>query len=94
VNRCIQLAILSAAALVGTTAIAAQDRDHRDRPYYQRYEDSAHHDYHEWNEAEEQAYRRYLREHHWKYRQFDRANRRQQEQYWEWRHQHMDDDRH
>lgn len=57
-----------------------------------RYEDKAHHDSHEWNANEDQAYRRYLNEHHKKYRDFDKASKRDQNDYWNWRHAHSDTD--
>jgi hypothetical protein len=59
-----------------------------------RYEDRAHHDRHEWNEGENTAYRHYVDERKMKYRDFNRLNRRDQDHYWTWRHEHMDNDRH
>jgi len=87
--------MLTAAALSLPIAAVAQDRDdhNRDRQE-QRYEDRAHKDTHTWNENEDRAYRRYLQEHHKKYHEFSKANRRDQENYWNWRHAHNDDDRH
>jgi len=52
------------AALVVPVAIGAQERQSP------RYEDKAHNDSHEWNNNEDQAYRRYLQEHHKKYHDF------------------------
>jgi hypothetical protein len=52
------------------------------------YVDSKHHDKHEWNEDEDRRYRAYMEEHHRKYIEFHKLNRRDQEAYWEWRHQH------
>lgn len=90
-HRYIQLALVGAALTV-PVAIRAQDRN--DNAQTRRYEDKAHHDTHEWNEAEERAYRHYLEEHHRKYHEFDKANRREQEDYWKWRHTHPDEERH
>lgn len=90
-HRYIQLALLGAALTV-PAAVRAQDRS--DNGQARHYEDKAHHDRHEWNEAEERAYRHYLEEHHRKYRDFDKANRREQEEYWNWRHSHPDEERH
>jgi len=39
------------------------------------------------------AYRRYLAERHREYREFRRLDRREQDEYWEWRHRHPDRDR-
>lgn len=54
------------------------------------YEDKAHHDSHDWNAKEDEAYRRYLAEHHRKAQEFAKANRREQSNYWNWRHAHPD----
>ncbi len=84
------------AALVIPVAVSAQD-DHgdgrRNDQQNRRYEDRGHHDFHEWNPGEEQTYRRYLQENRMKYRDFAKANRREQNNYWNWRHSHPDEDR-
>ena len=87
----VKLALLSAALVLPATGIA-QDQENR-RPEVKRYEDQAHHDSHEWNEREDQTYRRYLQERHKKYHDFAKAGRRQQQDYWNWRHNHPDTDR-
>jgi hypothetical protein len=50
-------------------------------------------DYHRWDEREDRAYRAYLAERHREYREFKTLERREQEEYWEWRHAHPDRDR-
>lgn len=92
--RYFKVMVLSAALMV-PAVVSAQDRDHRDDHNEQtrRYQDKAHNDYHEWNSNEDQAYRRYLEEHHRKYHDFSRAKRHEQNDYWNWRHAHQDDDR-
>jgi hypothetical protein len=55
------------------------------------YTDTRHHDRHEWNNDEDQRYRSYLLEHHKKYREFNRLNRRDQDGYWTYRHEHEHD---
>ena len=52
--------------------------------------DSHHHDYHNWDDREDRAYRRYLAEKHYEYREYQRQNHRRQEAYWGWRHSHPD----
>ena len=52
------------------------------------YTDSHHHDSHQWNSEEDQRYREYLKEHHRKYRDFSKLNQKDQNSYWDWRHQH------
>ena len=83
------------AALVIPGLVSAQDRDHQDKNNQQsrHYEDKAHNDSHDWNKDEDQAYRRYLQEHHKKYRDFAKAKKTEQDDYWNWRHTHPDNDR-
>jgi hypothetical protein len=52
--------------------------------------DSHHRDYHNWDDHEDRAYRRYLAEQHYKYREYQRQSHRRQEAYWRWRHEHRD----
>jgi hypothetical protein len=47
-------------------------------------------DYHRWDGGEERAYRAYLAERRREYVEFRRLNKREQEEYWEWRHGHPD----
>lgn len=94
-HRCYTVGAL-AASLAFAGGVWAQDRDHQDRhanEQQRRYEDAAHNDSHEWNEQEDQAYRRYLTEHHKKYHDFAKANKKEQSDYWKWRHEHPDDNR-
>ena len=67
-------------------ALKADDDHHKVRRYYDR--DAR--DYHEWNEHENNAYRRYLQEQHRENREFHRLNRNQQHEYFRWRHSHPD----
>ena len=57
-----------------------------------RYYDPDFKDYHEWNEAEERAYRHWLmeerREH--EFRTYNRIPSEEQREYWKWRHEHRD----
>ncbi|HEX4748291.1 MAG TPA: hypothetical protein VH302_02010 [Bryobacteraceae bacterium] len=77
-----------ASALCIPAALTAQD-DHRteaNKSYY----DTAHKDKHEWNDNESAAWNRYREEHHVKQSEFDRASKKQQQDYWNWRHEHSD----
>jgi hypothetical protein len=78
-----------AAALVAPLAIRANaapqqvsiriyDRDHRD--------------YHNWDDHEDYAYRRYLAAQHRNYLEYHRQHYRLQRHYWNWRHRHPDRD--
>jgi hypothetical protein len=59
-------------------------------PTEKRYYDKNGKDYHTWNNNEDRAYRSYLTEQHQDYREFNKVNRNQQQQYFTWRHQHPD----
>lgn len=62
-------------------------RDRTDMRYYDPYR----RDYHEWNENEERAYRHWVeQERHQQYRDWHHARKRDQREYWRWRHDHMD----
>ncbi len=50
--------------------------------------DRSHKDYHNWNTDEDRFYRQYLDEHHRKYREFKHMSKKQQLEYWKWRHTH------
>jgi hypothetical protein len=52
--------------------------------------DSGHKDYHNWDDHEDHAYRRYLKERHEEYRAYAKLKEKQQKEYWEWRHSHPD----
>ena len=51
-------------------------------------------DYHHWDDREDRAYRRYLSERHEEYRKLSKRKAEEQRDYWKWRHEHGDDDRH
>jgi hypothetical protein len=53
--------------------------------------DKHHKDYHNWDDNENRAWNRYLVENHRDSHEFSRANKREQSQYWNWRHAHPDD---
>ena len=90
-HRYLSALVLSAALLTPVAITAAKDDDdHRHR--VKRYYDKDNRDYHEWNEREDSAYRRYLQEQHRENRDWAKANRKQQREYWKWRHEHRDDD--
>ena len=78
---------LGASALLPATA-SAQDRDHDRQIQERRMYDRNHRDYHNWNRDEDRTYREYLKDHHRRYVDFSRTNKRQQRAYWQWRHDH------
>ncbi len=84
--------LLLSAALLVPLAMHAQDRD-RDRDHdrddrNQRVYDRAHHDYHAWNNDEDDAYRRWYGQTYngRDYKDYRKLNKKQQEAYWKWRH--------
>lgn len=62
----------------GTVQVSVYDRDHRD--------------YHNWDDREDRAYRRYLVVQHRGYRDYHRQHYRVRRHYWNWRHTHPDND--
>ncbi|HVV46962.1 MAG TPA: hypothetical protein VHC72_17240 [Bryobacteraceae bacterium] len=66
-------------------------QDQRDqRRQVQRYHDQRRNEDHEWNDHEQQAYRMWLRNRHRREVDFNRLSRRDQQNYWNWRHSHSD----
>lgn len=52
--------------------------------------DEYHADDHYWNDREDRAYRMWLAERHYEYREYVRLNKEEQREYWNWRHNHPD----
>lgn len=55
-----------------------------------RYYDRNHKDYHHWDDHENQSWHKFLGENHRKEHEFAKANRKEQSEYWSWRHSHPD----
>lgn len=84
-------ALVAPAAM--TTVAVAQDDQHYDnqRNDQKRVYDRTHKDYHNWNDNEDRSYHQYLQVQHKSYRDYSKQNRKGQDQYWNWRHSHPDD---
>jgi hypothetical protein len=67
----------AAAPQVGVT-VRVYDRNHRD--------------YHNWDDREDRAWGVYLTNNHRRHYEYSKANRREQNRYWAWRHNHRDRD--
>jgi hypothetical protein len=68
---------------------SAQDRDQSNRARQERrVYDREHKDYHNWTRDEDRVYREYLTQQHRKYRDIERLSKKQQREYWRWRHDH------
>ena len=79
------LLLLCALAVPITTVSCAEHRVRVYDPYYS--------DYHNWDPDENAAYRQWLVERHWEYREYSRLDPDRQREYWTWRHAHHDRDR-
>jgi len=73
---------------ISAVPVHAQDRNERRAPQEQRYYDTVHRDYHNWNNDEDRFYREYMNEHHRQYKDFSHLSKKQQREYWQWRHDH------
>jgi hypothetical protein len=54
--------------------------------------DRDHKDYHNWDDREDRAYRRFLEERHETYREYNKQKDKIHRDYWKWRHEHPDHD--
>jgi hypothetical protein len=89
-NRYLTVLFLSA-ALAGSVSMRADD--HRsDQP--KQYYDKEGRDYHEWNQHEDQVYHQYLTDNHKKDRDFAKTTGGEKKDYFKWRHDHPDQDKH
>ncbi|HEY6467636.1 MAG TPA: hypothetical protein VIY69_16665 [Candidatus Acidoferrales bacterium] len=50
--------------------------------------DSTHKDYHNWDDNENKAWIQYQSDHHMKQHDFKKASKKEQADYWNWRHEH------
>ena len=83
-------ALILGAVLCAPVAVVRAD-EHHEQEKAKRYYDRDKKDYHEWNEHENRAYRRWLEDRHERdNREFTRLDREQQREYWRWRHDHPD----
>ncbi len=79
------------AALLIPTCVMAQDHDHdHDRDQHHRYYDKHHRDYHEFDDRERRAWRIYARQQRHANWEWEQANERRRQRYWDWRHNHSD----
>jgi len=75
---------------IGLTAAPLAMADYHDN---HRYYDRNHKDYHQWNDNEERSYGVFLNENHIQVHVFRKAGPAEQQQYWNWRHEHPDEKR-
>jgi hypothetical protein len=98
-NKLFASLFVSAALMapLGAFAMPAPQDDHerheeqeRERRVYDPY----HKDYHNWDQREDAAYRHWLEERHEAYVDYEHLKHRQQESYWNWRHNHEEHEEH
>ena len=78
-------AVLMAPIAMTPTALRAQDQRAA-----RTYRDKQHNDDHAWNGQEDKAYRIYAKQNHRKSGQFTKLKEDDQQNYWNWRHEHSD----
>jgi hypothetical protein len=54
--------------------------------------DKDHKDYYNWDDPENRAWGQFLADNHKSSHEFSKANKKEQSQYWNWRHAHPDKD--
>lgn len=87
-HRCIASFFLTAVLAAPAVTLAApvpQDAAVQVRVY-----DRNHKDYHNWDDHEEHAWGQFEVETHRNHHDYQHANKKEQSQYWNWRHSHPD----
>lgn len=66
-----------------------EQKERHERAENRRVYDTYRRDYHNWDATEDARYRAWLAERHrqWEYRDYDRLNKKNQREYWRWRHE-------
>lgn len=78
------------AALVAPIAMAPKVLRAEDQKAASTYHDKQHNDDHAWNAQEDKAYRIYAKQNHRKSGDFSKLKEEDQQNYWNWRHEHSD----
>jgi hypothetical protein len=92
-NRYVASLFLSATLLAPIGAFAApapQDDHERHEEQARRVYDAEHKVYHNWDDHEDVAYRRWFEERHVTYVEYEKLKDKDQRAYWKWRHDHPD----
>jgi hypothetical protein len=89
-NRYITSLFLTAALAV-PVAIMATPVPQESRDQHRVY-DKEHMDYHNWDDNENHAWGQFLTENHKSSHEYSKANKKEQSQYWNYRHAHPDKD--
>jgi hypothetical protein len=83
--------LLIVAALAAPIAVMAMPGP-KDDGVQVKFYDSRHKDYHNWDDHENRAWGVYLTDNHKKSHEFSHSSKREQSNYWNWRHSHPDHD--
>src|ERR1035441_6213007 len=81
---------LLSAALMSPIALAPRVLRAQDQKAARSYHDKQHNDDHAWNGQEDKSYRVYAKQNHSKSRDFSKLKDDEQQNYWNWRHEHSD----
>lgn len=81
---------LLGAALMAPMAMTPRVLQAQDQKAERTYRDKQHNDDHAWNGQEDKAYRIYAKQNHRKYNDFSKIKEEDQQNYWNWRHEHSD----
>lgn len=89
-NRYVAMVLLAAALVAPAVMLAAPTP--ADEGVQVRVYDSRHKDYHNWDDHENTAWGIYLSNNHKKAHEFKNSSKKEQADYWNWRHAHPDHD--
>jgi hypothetical protein len=87
-HRYIASLFLSATLVAPVVIVAAPQEANVQVRFYDR----QHKDYHNWDDNENRSWGVFLTQNHKRSHEFSRANKREQSDYWKWRHNHPDHD--
>lgn len=96
-NKYVASLFITAALLAPMGAMAARPQDDHERHEQEERErrvyDPYHKDYHSWNHDEDRVYRQWLETRNRAYVDYDHLKRKEQREYWNWRHEHEEHER-
>jgi hypothetical protein len=81
--------LLLATGLVVPVAVIAVPRP-QEASVQVRVYDKGHKDYHNWDDNENRAWGQFLGENHKDHHEYSKSNKKEQSEYWNWRHEHPD----
>lgn len=77
-------------APIGAFAMPMPQDEKREEAHERKVYDATHKQYRTWDAKEDDAYRRWTTERHVKYVDYAKLDKKRQEEYWKWRHDHED----